>query len=75
MRSRLARLLHTAGRLLDGTEGLHQLVVGSMNRYIGQTERYILDLEAEVDPHTLARLRKKHERFDTKPMRDAGAWN
>ena len=75
VRKRLARLLHSMARRLDGTEGIYLLAVASMNKYISRTERYIIDLERELHPHTLARHRKRHERDDTKPMLEAGAWN
>lgn len=78
LRERIAARLRGFASAIDG-EGYinsrwHRLNVRSTNRYVGQTERYIVDLEAMVDPVELARLRQKHRRFDTRPLIVAGAW-
>lgn len=76
MKHRIADLLRYLARRLDGIDGLHQLNVRAMNRYIGQTEGYIIALETAIRyPGLVNRLRRAHGRTDTKPLRDAGAWN
>jgi hypothetical protein len=52
----------------------HQRSVRQMNEYVGQTERYIVALEAEVASERVERLRLDHERFDTSGLLRAGAW-
>lgn len=86
IRHGVARKLRTAAFLLDGrkyvTAELHQLSVRTMNSYIGQTERYIVALEKLVlglaavggSPDVVEDLRKKHHRFDTRKLLEAGAW-
>jgi len=75
MTRRLARALHALADRLDPST-LERLNVRVMNQYIGQTERYIIALEDALrEPTVIVRLRALHGRFNTKPMRDAGAWN
>jgi len=88
IRRRLADRLRSVASLLDGRQFVdarwNRLNVNSMNSYIGQTERYILELEelivdfAPADEsqadNIVEDLRQKHGRFDTKRFLDAGAW-
>ena len=76
MKRALAKILRILARKLDPTEGSHKLNVAAMNRYIGQTEGYIIALEAALrHPAIVEKLRRVHGRMDTKKFRDAGAWN
>lgn len=80
-RKLVAQKLRLVATLLDGREMIdlswHERNVMAMNRYIGTAERYIIALEdllKQVSPATVESLRREHGRFDTKPLRDAGAW-
>lgn len=74
----LAQTLRHLAYKLDGVrhmpESVNRIGVMAMNQYIGQTEHYIVDLEACLAKNVVARLRDVHGRFDTKRMVDAGAW-
>ena len=59
---------------VDRVEALHKINVKAMNRYIGDTENYILALEALLPAETILALRVEHNRSDTRAMLDAGAW-
>ena len=78
MKAQLARWLRNLAQRLDRREmvdgGLYRTSVMSTNKYVGQTERYIVALEAEVTPERVERLRLDHERFDTSGLLRAGAW-
>lgn len=80
MKARLAKCLRLLAYFLDGkqyvVETWHRLNVDLMNKYIGDTERYILSLEKALGPERVCELRKRHPgRFDTQKLHDAGAWN
>ncbi len=79
MRGWLARRLRGIAHRLDGREFVrmswHKIRVETTNRYIAQTENYIIALEEALGSERTTVLRAKHPpRFDTKPLRDAGAW-
>lgn len=84
----MARRLRTVAFLLDGrkyvTSELHQLSVRTTNAYIGKTERYIVALERWAVTAALVHgvqaedvledMRRRHGRFDTRKLLEAGAW-
>lgn len=85
MRRGLAEKLRTVAFLLDRrgyvSVELHRLNVRSMNSYIGKTERYIAALERWAAlvhgvqaEGVLEDMRRRHGRFDTRKLLEAGAW-
>jgi hypothetical protein len=80
MRKHIAQFLRRLATRLDGegyvSDALHRISVTGMNRYIAETEQYIIALEQMLPaPGLLDALRKKHGRSDTKPLANARAWN
>ncbi len=68
------RKLSGATSEIDKIDEWHKLNVAAMNRYIGNTENYILAMEALLPVEVVLALRVEHQRSDTRAMRDAGAW-
>lgn len=74
----IARRLRFVASMLDGRnfieERWHRSIVEATNKYVGETERYIYDLESVVDSDVVTSLSKKHGRSSTRELLDAGAW-
>lgn len=78
MRKTIADLLRLAAHKIDGREFVstrwHKLSVQSMNRYIGQTEAYVADLEYVLPEGVLSILRSRHGRADNRELVKNGVW-